>query len=75
MNDPRETNSYRTIAHRAVTEGVNLKYVEQMRQSLYRAADEIDRLRALLAEIARESGEPWTQKVAAEAAGIELPDE
>jgi chromosome segregation ATPase len=38
----------RSLGHRAVTEGVNLKYVELARRGLYEAADELD---ALLARI------------------------
>jgi hypothetical protein len=36
----------RTLAHQAVTEGIDLKYVERMRQALYAAADRIEALEA-----------------------------
>lgn len=41
---PRDARDLRAMAHRAVTEGVNLAYVERMRQALYRAADLIESL-------------------------------
>ena len=34
----------RSLAHRAVTEGVNLKYVDLMRHALYELADETEAL-------------------------------
>ena len=41
----------RSLAQRAGTEGVDVKYVEQMRRALYAAADEVDRLAAALERI------------------------
>ncbi len=37
-----QPDQIRSIAHRVVTEGVNLKYVDQMRRALYDAADALD---------------------------------
>lgn len=44
VTDATQTDSQklRSLAHRAVTEGVNLKYVEQMRQAMYAAADALE---------------------------------
>jgi hypothetical protein len=60
MTDPRKLAlDVRNLAHRAVTEGVNLKYVDQMRKALYEASDELlaalDREDALEAELARKT--------------------
>jgi hypothetical protein len=58
----------RQWAHRAVTEGVNLKYVERMRQQLYLCADRIDALLASHQEQARELDGARLLKDCAEAA-------
>jgi Excalibur calcium-binding domain len=44
----RDAEADRKLAHQAVTEGVNLRYVERMRQALYAAVE--SRL-ALLSEV------------------------
>jgi hypothetical protein len=41
-----DARELRKVAHQAVTEGVNLQYVERMRQALYAAADRIEALEA-----------------------------
>lgn len=48
-----KVRGWRGIAHRAVTEGVNLKYVEVLRRACYEACDEADALLARLAEAER----------------------
>jgi hypothetical protein len=45
LTDPKEL---RSLAHRAVTEGVDLKYVDRMRQALYAAADALDEAAATM---------------------------
>lgn len=59
MSDPAKLSAEelaadaRKFAHQAVTEGVDLKYVERMRQKLYAAADTIESLTARLREAER----------------------
>jgi hypothetical protein len=55
IGDYEKTRELRKLAHRAVTEGVNLKYLDLLRQAVYDAADRIDTLLTELA--AREEGE------------------
>lgn len=46
MSGTLDARQLRGMADRAVTEGVNLKYVEQMRRALYDAAERIEKLEA-----------------------------
>jgi hypothetical protein len=43
---PEVVRKARSLAHRAVTEGVNLGYVDQMRNELYALADAYEKLDA-----------------------------
>lgn len=44
MTTTTKVQQARSVAHRAVTEGVNLKYVEILRQELYSLADYCEQL-------------------------------
>jgi cell shape-determining protein MreC len=50
----QNVSDYTKLAHQAVTEGVNLKYVEKMRKALYEADAELTSLRSELEQARKE---------------------
>ncbi len=57
------SREWRGMGHRAVTEGVNLAYVEQMRRTLYAAADAYDALLDELEQAEREVARQIEQRI------------